>query len=54
MKPDWDKLMDEFKGSATQLVADGELREGELCDVCADCLMIGSSVFHLTNPAFSL
>jgi thiol-disulfide isomerase/thioredoxin len=39
MKPDWDKLMDEFKGSATQLVADGELREGELCDVCADCLI---------------
>jgi hypothetical protein len=27
MKPDWDKLMDEFKGSATQLVADGEYSE---------------------------
>ena len=24
MKPDWDKLMEQFKGSATQLVADGE------------------------------
>lgn len=34
MKPDWDKLMDKFKGSATQLVADVDCTaEGKaLCD----------------------
>jgi cytochrome c556 len=34
MKPDWDKLMDEFKGSATQLVADVDCTaDGKpLCD----------------------
>ena len=34
MKPDWDKLMDQFKGSATQLVADVDCTtEGKpLCD----------------------
>lgn len=34
MKPDWDKLMDEFKGSSTQLVADVDCTaEGKpLCD----------------------
>jgi hypothetical protein len=34
MKPDWDKLMDEFKGSATQLVADVDCTAAgkPLCD----------------------
>jgi len=34
MKPDWDKLMDEFKGSSTALIADVDCTESgkDLCE----------------------